>query len=101
MIMIRHIVSWNFNDGLTDEENRENEQKMKDGLERLKDIIDGIHELIVRIDLLDTSNRTVVMNSLFESEKHLVDYQVHPKHVAVSRFIGSVMKERTCVDYHE
>jgi len=64
------IVSWNFNDGLTDEENRENAQKMKDGLERLKDIIDGIHELIVRIDLLDTSNRTV-------------------------------MKERTCVDYHE
>ena len=99
--MIRHIVSWNYKDEFTDEQNRENARKMKDGLERLKDIIDGVIEIAVRIDLLDTSNRVVVMNSLFESEKHLADYQVHPEHVIVSNFIGTVMKDRTCVDYYE
>ena len=99
--MIRHIVAWNYKVGFSQEENRENAQKVKYELEALKDCISGIIEFEVIIDPLDTSNRDVVLDSLFESEKALADYQVHPEHKRVSAFVGSVLQDRVCIDYYE
>ncbi len=99
--MVRHIVCWNYKDGFSDEQNRENALKIKEELEGLVGKIDGIVELHVFTDMLPTSNRSFVLNSLFESEQALAAYQVHPEHKRVGGFINSVMQDKVCVDFVE
>ena len=98
---IRHIVMWNYREGGTDEQNHRNARKMKEGLEALVETVPGIIRLEVIIDACSTSNRDVVLNSLFVSEKALAEYQVHPEHVIISNYIGTIMRNRTCIDYYE
>lgn len=93
--------TWNYKDGFSEEENKENAIKVKNELEALIEKINGIIELKVYINALSSSNRDIVLNSLFESEEALAAYQIHPEHKRVSSFVGSVMKNRTCIDYIE
>ncbi len=97
--MIRHIVMWNHKDDFNHEEKVMNAQKVKNELESLPRMINGIISLNVIINPLSTSNREIILNSLFESEDHLQQYQVHPEHVRVSQFVGSVVKDRVCIDF--
>lgn len=99
--MVRHIVAWNYKEGFSDAENKENAQKIKAELEALTKCIDGIIELKVYINTLPTGNRDATLNSLFESEDALAAYQIHPEHKRVSSFVGTVMQNRACIDYHE
>lgn len=99
--MVRHIVAWSYRDGFSEKENKINAQKVKEELERLKQCIDGIIELTVQINILSSGNRDIVLNSLFQSEDALADYQNHPEHRRVSAFVGTVMQSRVCVDYYE
>lgn len=99
--MVRHIVMWNFADGFSKEENAENADKIKSGLEGLSGMVEGVCEIAVHINALPSSNRNVVLNSLFESEEALTAYQVHPEHKRIGEFIRSVMKDRVCIDYIE
>ena len=99
--MVRHIVAWNFKEGFTDGQNRQNALKIKSALEALPQVIGGIVEMKVCADTLPTGNRDVVLNSLFRSEQALADYQAHPEHNKVSAFVGTVMQNRACVDYRE
>lgn len=81
--MVRHIVMWNFKDGFTDEENIHNARSVKTQLEALSCTIPGIVSLEVITTALKSSNRNIVLNSLFENEKALENYQIHPEHVRV------------------
>ena len=99
--MVRHIVAWSFKEGFTEEEKQVHLQKIKSSLEALPAIIGGIVELNVQIDLLETSNRSAMLNSLFESVEALKAYQIHPEHKKVSEFVRSVMEDRVCLDYEE
>ena len=99
--MLRHIVTWNYKDGLSDIENKANALKVKYELESLITSINGIIEINVYINELKSSNRDIILNSLFVSEDALSAYQAHPEHKRVSEFIGSVMQNRSCIDYYE
>jgi len=99
--MVRHIVTWNYKDGFSETENRKNAMKIKNDLESLLQVVDGAIELKVYINELSTSNRDLVLNSLFESEESLAGYQLNPQHQEISAFIGSVMQNRACIDYYE
>lgn len=99
--MIRHIVSWNFDKSLPEEENKNLAIRMKEDLEKLKDTLDGIIEFKVNIDLLSTSNVDILIDSLFESEEALQAYQVHPDHKAVGAYASPLLKNRKCGDYIE
>jgi len=99
--MIRHIVAWNFKEGLTESEKRAHAEKIKRELEALPQHIEGIVEITVHIDLLPSSTRSVMLNSLHESVDALQVYQAHPEHQKVGAYIGSVMQDRVCVDYVE
>ena len=99
--MIRHIVTWNYGSGLTDAENKENALRIKTGLESLAQRIDGVIEIHVHINELSSSNRDMLLDSLFESEDALAAYQIHPEHKEVSSFIGTVLENRACFDYFE
>jgi heme-degrading monooxygenase HmoA len=97
--MLRHIVMWNYKDGFTEAENKLNAERVKYELESLTSFIDGIVELNVYINELSSSNKDVILNSLFESEEALAAYQVHPEHRRVSAFVGTVLRNRACFDY--
>ncbi len=99
--MIRHIVAWNYKDGFSEAEKKQNSQSIKDELEALAQLIDGIVELRVNIEILPSGNRDIVLNSLFESKEALEAYQIHPEHKRIGAFIGSVTQDRVCVDYYE
>ena len=95
--MVRHIVAWNFKEGANPQEDG---AKIKAVLEGLKGEIAGLVEIKVYRDLVGTSNRQIVLDSLFDDEAALAAYQVHPKHVEAAAFVGSVTADRVCVDYH-
>jgi len=99
--MLRHIVMWKYKEGLTDAENEMNAEKIKNGLEALKNSIDEIVEIKVNINALSTSNMDIVLDSLFESEKAMATYKIHPEHKKMSEFISSVLQNRTVIDYYE
>lgn len=98
--MLRHIVMFTLKE-FDEAEKDAIKLKMKDILEGLKDIIPGIVKLNVITDPLPTTNGDVVLDSLFESEEALGNYQVHPEHIKVGEYIGTVRKERICIDYYE
>lgn len=98
--MLRHIVTWNYKDGFSEAENKENALKIKQGLEALI-YIGGVVEIQVHINALASSNKDIVLNSLFESEEALANYQVHPEHKKIGAFIGFATQNRACIDYYE
>ncbi len=99
--MVRHIVMWNYKEGLAPEEKRIQAERMKASMQELKNCIPGVVELELCIDALPSSNRDIVLNSLFESVEALAAYQVHPKHVSASKAVGDFLHNRTCIDYME
>jgi len=99
--MLRHIVAWNYKEGFTDSENKENAKKIKSELEALKHSISEIIEIEVHIDMLPSSNRDIVLNSLFENEEALNAYQIHPEHKRVGAMVAALVQDRACVDYYE
>lgn len=99
--MLRHIVTWNYKDGFSENENKENAHKVKSELEALTKCIEGITELKVYIDTLSSGNRDIILNSLFQDKESLAAYQIHPEHKRVSSFVGTVMQNRVCIDYYE
>lgn len=99
--MIRHIVFWKFGDNYTESENKSNALKIKENLEALKNIIPGVVSIKVITDPLPSSDGDVILDSLFESEEALNQYQVHPEHVKAAGFVRTVMKDRKCIDYQE
>lgn len=99
--MVRHIVAWNFANDLPEAQNTQEAEKIKREVEALKDMIPGVLSLSVHYDLLGTSNRQLMLDSRFESADALAAYQIHPEHQRVSAYIGSLMKDRVCLDYAE
>ena len=97
--MVRHIVMWNYADGFSPKENVQNAQKMKSLLEELPNMIDGIVELKVQILPMSSSNRDIMLDSLFEDKEALDKYIVHPEHKRVGEFVRAVTKDRACMDY--
>ena len=99
--MVRHIVSWKFKDGFSETENTQNALIIKEKLENLSKIIEGIVELKVYITDVSSSDKDLILNSLFVDEKALSEYQVHPEHKKAGTFIGTVLQDRVCIDYEE
>lgn len=96
--MVRHIVLWNFANGFTEEENRANAQKMKAELENLKNLIGGITDIRVSIGALESGNRTLLLESVFESRAAFEAYVTHTEHVRVGQFVRAVTQDRACFD---
>ncbi|MBI9097429.1 MAG: Dabb family protein [Spirochaetaceae bacterium] len=91
--MIKHVVMWklkNISDG-------------DEVVKRLKNLEGRIPGLI-SIDAGTDTNRSgaafdVVLISQHTSQEALNSYQLHPEHLEVKEYIGSVVKERIVVDF--
>ena len=97
--MVKHIVLWNFNEGMTSEEKKAAGEKMKSLLEPIREKVPGAVEIHVIFNELDSSNRDVALISDFETLEALQCYQTHPDHVAAGSYVRSVTCNRSCLDY--
>ncbi len=99
--MVHHIVLWNLNEELSEQEKSEAALTIKEKLEAVKEEVDGVVSLRVEINELPSSNKDIGLISVFESVEALNVYQKHPAHVQAGAYVGSVTYGRTCLDYTE
>lgn len=97
--MVAHIVMWRIGaaDGNSKEENI---QLVKQRLEALPPIIAEISDYEIGVNTVQSDRSyDIVLVSRFQSWKDLDVYRVHPEHVKVADFIGSVKEHGAVVDY--
>ena len=95
--MVKHIILWKLKEEHNTVSVKEN---IKKGLESLKGEISGLLEIDVQINSLASSNADVMLYSVFENEKALKGYAVHPKHVFVAdTYVRPFTETRTCLDF--
>ena len=99
--MLRHIVIWDYNSKFSKQENQENAIQIKEGLEYLKNCIDGIVDIKVNINPLNSSTGDIILNCLFENKEAFQIYQNHPKHLQIASFVKASTQNRRAMDYIE
>lgn len=97
--MVRHLVAWNFIDSLSEEEKNESKKIIKEKLENVAKVVDGVIDLHVIFRELDSSNRDILLVGDYESVEALNAYQIHPAHLEAKDYIVSRTKDRACFDY--
>jgi len=84
----RHIVVWEFKDGLNEEEKNSLFNLMKEDLEALVGVIGGLVELNVHRDHYNLGgNGQVVLVALFNSRADWVEYVPHPEHQRIAGYV--------------
>ena len=97
--MIRHIVMWNFQETLNEEQKKEAAKQMVKNLEPLKDKIPGVISLQIIPNELESSNREIALIGDYESVEALKAYAVHPLHLEAVAYVKSVCCDRIAFDY--
>lgn len=97
--MVKHIVLWNFEETMSDEEKKEAAEKMKSLLEPIKELVPGAVKIQVIANEQTSSNRDVALVCDFETVEALATYQTHPAHVEAGKYVRSVTCNRACMDY--
>lgn len=97
--MVKHVIIWDFKAEFSKEEKKELSLKIKNGLEGLKNKIDGIVDIKVYIDLLDSSNGDLMLDSAFVDGNALKAYQINPEHLKVAEIVRASVCSRKCVDF--
>ena len=97
--MVKHIILWKLKSEFNNDEIK---NQMKEKLEGLYGQIDGLLEIKVQIEKLDSSNVDVMLYSVFTDEAALKNYATHEKHVFVAdNFVRPYTESRSCIDYCE
>lgn len=97
--MVKHIILWKLKEEYNTQEIKNG---IKEGLEGLFGVIEGLTEIKVQTECLASSNADVMLYSVFESEEALKNYAVHPKHVEVANTkVRPFTESRSCIDFEE
>lgn len=95
--MVKHIILWKLKDNINKEEIKKG---IKENLEGLFGKIDGLVEIKVQTECLESSNADLMLYSVFENEEALKNYAVHPEHVKVAdTFVRPYTETRSCLDF--
>lgn len=96
--MVKHIILWKLKDEFNNDEVK---RGIKESLEALLGVIPGLVEIKVQTEKLESSkNADVMLYSVFESEKALKEYAVHPAHVKVADTkVRPFTESRSCIDF--
>jgi len=97
--MIRHIVLFRLA-ATDDAQRRDDAHGIAERLEALETEIAGIQSIRVDRDLgLVDGHWDVALVSEHDDNAALEAYQVHPAHLEVASWIGTVISDRAVVDY--
>lgn len=98
--MVKHVILWKLKEEYSIEEKETIKKNIKSALESLQGKIDGLEEIKVVIDTLETSTVDLMLDSTFESFEALKGYSVHPEHVhAADTFVRPFTAVRSCIDF--
>jgi hypothetical protein len=99
--MVKHIILWTLKPELSEEEKATVKAGIKTGLEGLVGKVPGLIDVKVHIDgRLASSNADVMLDSTLESEEALIEYALHPAHVAVANEkVRPYTVQRSCLDF--
>ena len=97
--MVKHIILWKLKSEFN---NNDVKMGIKTGLEGLLGKIDGLLEIKVQTETIDSSNVDVMLYSVFENQDALKGYAVHPEHVKVAdTLVRPFTETRSCIDFEE
>lgn len=97
--MVKHVILWKLKEDLPADKIPQIKAEVKAGLEGLIDKIPGIVAITVHTNPLPQSNADLMLDSTFESEAALANYQTHPEHIKVATFVRANVGSRTCMDF--
>jgi len=98
--MVRHIILWKLKDTIPEGEIPSVKAGIKESLEALPAVIDGLVELKVHTEALPSSNCDLMLESLLRDEAALDEYRDHPAHVAAADgFVRPNTEVRLCMDF--
>ena len=98
--MVKHVILWKLKEEYSAEEKEEIKKGIKSGLEGLKGKIDGLTDICVNINGLESSNMDLMLDSTFTDYESLKNYSVNPAHVEVANTkVRPYTAVRACLDY--
>ncbi len=98
--MIKHIVFWRLNETAYGKSKHFNAQTLKDKLLAMKGKVNGLLKMEVGFDFSkEEDSCDVVLYSEFETKEALHQYQIHPDHKEIKKWINEVRYERRVLDY--
>lgn len=98
--MIKHIVLWRLNKNAYGSDKQTNAQILKEKLLAITGKVDGLLKVEVGFDFSNEQDSCdVALYSEFENKEALRQYQTHPDHEAIKKWLGEVRYERRVVDY--
>ena len=98
--MVKHIILWTLRPELSVEEKETVKANAKRELEALVGKVEGLNDLKIYINGLDSSNADMMLDSTLEDQNALKAYQVHPAHVAAANeYVRPFTAQRLCFDF--
>lgn len=98
--MIKHIVFWRLNESAYGNDKHFNAKLLRDKLLAMRGKVDGLLKVEVGFDISNEKDSgDVVLYSEFENKEALHEYQVHPDHEEIKKWLSEVRYERRVVDY--
>jgi hypothetical protein len=98
--MIKHVVFWRLNESAHGNDKQTNAQILKEKLLAMKGKVTGLLKIEVGFDFSkEKDSCDVVLYSEFENKEALHQYQIHPDHQDIKRWINDVRYERRVLDY--
>lgn len=96
--MVKHVILWKLKASAT----AEDKLRAKTELEALGDKLEGLIEIKVRIDGLDSSTADMMLDSTFTDAEALEAYQHSPEHVLVAEnYVRPIVETRLCLDFND
>jgi len=98
--MIKHIVFWRLNESAYGNDRQTNAQILKEKLLAMQDKVNGLIKVEVGFDFSNEKDScNVVLYSEFENRESLNEYQIHPDHEDIKKWLSEVRYERRVVDH--
>ena len=98
--MVKHIIIWTLKEEFSDREKEQIKKEIKESLEGLHGIIEGLREIKVITEKLESSTGDLMLDSTFESIDALKNYAKHPAHVEVANSkVRPFVAVRSCIDF--
>ena len=97
--MVRHIVSWNFREDITEDRRAELYAYFKEAFPALKGKIPGILKVEIAAPPLASSTKDMVLYVEMEKPEDIPVYANHPEHLKVAGVVRANFKDRCAADF--
>ena len=95
-----HIVFWRLNESAYGNNKQTNAQTLKEKLLAMQGKVNGLLKVDVGFDFGNEKDSCdIALYSVFENKEALHQYQIHPDHEAIKKWLSEVRYERRVVDY--